>query len=92
MLTVAGIDVGLSYLEPSSGVCRTGRSGFVLTHTYVDKRSRFDALGDGGSFDVLSVDGPLEPGLSLGATPRPAGPSSGGASQEKAKSRAPAAR
>jgi hypothetical protein len=56
---IAGIDVGLTLVEPTSGVCRTGRSGDVVTHTYSDRLSRSNALGKEHHFAVLAIDGPV---------------------------------
>jgi hypothetical protein len=69
-LTVVGIDVGLSHLTPSSGVCRTGASGFALAHTFADKSSRMDVLGGPCAIDILAIDGPLPPGLRVHSSPR----------------------
>ncbi len=63
MPNLLGIDVGLTLKDPTSGICSTGDAGFVLTHTFIDKRSRVTALPSGGKWDVLAIDGPvLAPG------------------------------
>jgi hypothetical protein len=69
MATLAGIDVGLTLVTPTSGVCRTGQAGFVLDHVYSDRYSREAALGT-STFDVLAVDGPVLPGSQLNYAPR----------------------
>ena len=51
---VAGIDVGLTLVERTSGVCRTGSSGDLVTHTYIDRLSRSTALGGNLRFSVLA--------------------------------------
>jgi hypothetical protein len=59
-MNVAGIDVGLTLIDRTSGVCRTVDQGEVLGHTYIDRLSRLQALGgDETSFDVLAIDAPL---------------------------------
>jgi hypothetical protein len=59
MQDIAGIDVGLTFVDPTSGVCRTGPSGGVVTHTYADRLSRLDALGTVTQFDVIAIDAPV---------------------------------
>lgn len=56
---IAGIDIGLTLVDPSSGVCRTGPSGDIVTHTYVDRLSRLNALGKESRFAVLAIDAPV---------------------------------
>ena len=68
---VAGIDVGLSLLEPTSGVCRTGHSGDSVSHTYIDRLSRLAALGAQHRFAVLAIDGPVLPRGTLHYSARP---------------------
>ena len=58
---VAGIDVGLTLVERTSGVCRTGSSGDLVTHTYIDRLSRSTALGGNLRFSVLAIDAPVLP-------------------------------
>lgn len=61
VVNVAGIDVGLTLLSPTSGVCRTGPSGDVVDHTYGDYLSRVSKLGAGHSYAVLAIDAPVLP-------------------------------
>jgi hypothetical protein len=42
-------------------VCRTGDGGDVVAHTYIDRLSRTQALGDDHSFQVLAIDAPVLP-------------------------------
>ncbi len=62
-----GIDVGLSFIEPTTGVCRTGDdSTFIVDHVYADRASRLAALGirkGDRPFDLVAIDGPLLSGL-----------------------------
>ena len=58
---VAGIDVGLTLVNPTSGVCRTGPSGEVITHTYIDRLSRLAFLGGNLRFSVPAIDAPVLP-------------------------------
>lgn len=58
---IAGIDVGLTLLDPTSGVCRSGPSGDVFGHTFCDYLSRTSVLGRGRRYSVLAVDAPLLP-------------------------------
>jgi hypothetical protein len=58
---VAGIDVGTVLHRPTSGVCRSGGNGFSLTHTFIDRLSRKQALEPFDRFDVIAVDGPVLP-------------------------------
>jgi hypothetical protein len=62
---VAGIDVGLTLLERTSGVCRTGVSGEVVDHTFCDYLSRASALGLGHTYAMLAIDGPVLPANTL---------------------------
>jgi hypothetical protein len=70
-MDVAGIDVGLTLVGRTSGVCRTGLSGEVVTHTYIDRLSRSAALGRNLRFSVLAIDGPVLPEGQLHYLPRP---------------------
>jgi hypothetical protein len=65
MASLAGIDVGLTLLKPTSGVCRRGEDGFRVTHTYVDKLSRLQALAPVRRFQMLAIDGPVLPAETL---------------------------
>lgn len=38
-MNVAGIDVGLTLVDRTFGVCRTGDDGEQLTHTYIAKHA-----------------------------------------------------
>ena len=58
---VAGVDVGLTLVNRTSGVCRTGTSGDFVDHTYCDYLSRVSALGLGHLYAVLAIDGPILP-------------------------------
>lgn len=58
---VAGIDVGLTLVHPTSGVCRTGPSGEVVAHTYADRLSRVAVLGQAPALSVVAIDAPLLP-------------------------------
>lgn len=60
-VNIVGIDVGTVLHRPTSGVCRTGQDGFLLAHTFIDKLSRQNLLGESSSFDLLSIDGPVLP-------------------------------
>jgi hypothetical protein len=68
---VAGIDVGLTFVKPTSGVCRTGDSGDVVRHTYIDRVSRTAALGGELIYSVLAIDAPVLPEGKLDYSPRP---------------------
>ena len=59
MANVAGIDVGLSFLKRTSGVCRTGRGGSCVDHTFADRQSRLEVLALAEGFEVLAIDGPV---------------------------------
>jgi len=64
--TVIGVDVGLSFISPTTGVCRTTANGgaFMVAHVYADRASRLAALddpGEGRPFDLVAIDGPLVP-------------------------------
>ena len=66
--TLLGIDVGLSFIAPTTGICRTRADGedFVLSHVYADRASRLAALGHSDaarSIDLVAIDGPLLPQL-----------------------------
>ena len=61
MSDVAGIDVGLTLLDRTSGVFRTGTSGDVLDHTYADRLSRLAALGGDCMYSVMAIDAPVLP-------------------------------
>jgi predicted RNase H-like nuclease len=58
---VGGVDVGLTFLAKTSGVCRTGPSGHHVACTYCDRESRLEELGR-GELSVLAVDAPIVPG------------------------------
>lgn len=58
---VAGLDVGLTLIKRTSGVCRTGPTGELVTHTYIDHLSRATALGLGFRPSVLAIDAPVLP-------------------------------
>ena len=68
---VAGIDVGLTLIDPTSGVCRTGPSGEVIKHTYIDQLSRRVALGSDLIYAVLAIDASVLPGVQLNYLARP---------------------
>ena len=59
MPNVAGIDVGLTLKDPTSGVCRSGDRGLLLRHTYIDRFSRASQFENGERFDVLAIDAPI---------------------------------
>lgn len=65
MANLAGIDVGLTLLKKTSGVCRTGEAGVLVAHTYIDKLSRLNALVPVQQFDMLAIDGPVLPAGTL---------------------------
>ena len=69
-MDVAGIDVGLTLVVPTSGVCRTGPSGEVVNHTYIDRLSRIGALGKELIYSVLAIDAPVLPEGQLHYFPR----------------------
>lgn len=71
MANIAGIDAGLTLKDRTSGVCRTGASGFVLDHTYIDKLSRARALAPLERFDCLGIDAPVLPKNVLHYNSRP---------------------
>ncbi len=71
MADIAGIDAGLTLKERTSGVCRTGGSGFVLNHTYIDKISRASVLAPVRRLDCLGIDAPLLPKNVLHYNSRP---------------------
>lgn len=70
MADIAGIDAGLTLKERTSGVCRTGASGFVVGHTYIDKLSRTLLLAPVQRFDCLGIDAPILPKNVLHYDPR----------------------
>ena len=70
-LNVAGIDVGLTLVKPTSGVCRTGLSGEVVAHTFIDRLSRATALGQELTYDVVAIDAPVLPEGQLHYEERP---------------------
>jgi hypothetical protein len=69
-MNVAGIDVGLTLVHRTSGICRTGAAGEVLTHTYIDRRSRTEALGGARRLQILAIDAPVLPDGDLHYTSR----------------------
>jgi hypothetical protein len=71
MTDIAGIDSGLTLRDRTSGACRTGTSGFVLDHTYVDKLSRAQLLLPVVHIDCLGVDAPILPKNTLHYNPMP---------------------
>lgn len=71
MTDIVGIDAGLTLKERTSGVCRTGASGFALHHTYIDKISRAGVLAPLRRFDCLAVDAPVLPRNVLHYNSRP---------------------
>lgn len=71
MANIVGIDVGLVLHSPTSGLCRTGDSGFRATHSYIDKLSRQHTLEIPPHIDLLSVDGPILPTSQLHYDIRP---------------------
>lgn len=70
MANIVGIDAGLTLTKPTSGICRTGSSGFSVGHTYVDKLSRSRALLPVIRFDCLGIDAPVLPKNILHYAPR----------------------
>ncbi len=69
-MNVAGIDVGLTLVDRTSGVCRTGDDGEAVTRTYIDRLSRAHALGTKVILDVLAIDAPVLPRHELHYRPR----------------------
>mgnify|MGYP006281174253 CR=1 FL=1 len=69
MADIAGIDAGLILKKRTSGVCRTGTSGFALNHTYFDKISRGSVFALVHRFDCLGIDAPVLPKM-FSTTPR----------------------
>jgi predicted RNase H-like nuclease len=66
--TIVGIDVGLSFIDRTTGICLTTSNGdaFLVGHVYADRASRMDFLDRptrNGPLDVVAIDGPLLPGL-----------------------------
>lgn len=59
MPDVAGIDVGLTLKDPTSGICRSGNRGLLVRHTYIDKLSRSSQFETEERFDVLAIDAPV---------------------------------
>ena len=56
---VAGIDVGLTLVAPTSGICRTGPGGEIVAHTYIDRLSRTAAFGFPFKPHVIAIDAPV---------------------------------
>jgi predicted nuclease with RNAse H fold len=56
-----GIDVGFTFLQRTSGVCRTGISGELINHTYIDRASRLLAVAPVSDYSVLAIDAPVLP-------------------------------
>ena len=69
-MDIVGIDVGLTLLRQTSGVCRTGDSGELVAHTYIDRLSRTIALGSTICFSILAIDAPVLPENQLRYEPR----------------------
>ncbi len=67
---VLGIDVGLTLVNPTSGLCRTGCGGDVVSHTFIDYGSRTAIVGT-GSFAVIAIDAPVLPVETLHYDVRP---------------------
>jgi hypothetical protein len=61
MANIVGVDAGLTLTKPTSGICRTGTSGFSVGHTYLDKLSRTQALSPTVHIDCLGIDAPVLP-------------------------------
>lgn len=61
MTDIAGIDVGLSFIEPSSGISHSVNGGFCVAHTFADTLSRREHLCPQTIVDVLAIDGPVLP-------------------------------
>jgi hypothetical protein len=55
---VAGIDAGLTLVNPTTGVCRTGPSNDFCAHTYADRASRVELLGQ-RPLAALAIDAPI---------------------------------
>lgn len=70
-MDIVGVDVGLSLVKPTTGVCRTGTHMDTVAHTYGDYASRFEALGRPSDITMLAVDAPVLPGGRLHYEPRP---------------------
>jgi hypothetical protein len=60
-MDIAGLDVGLTLVDLTSGVCRTGPNGDLVTHTYIDRLSRSEALGAPLNFAAIAIDAPILP-------------------------------
>jgi predicted nuclease with RNAse H fold len=60
-----GIDAGLTLLHRTSGVCRTGISGDLVDHTYIDLASRLLAVAPVVNYSVLAIDAPVLSGAVL---------------------------
>jgi len=71
MPSVAGIDAGLTFVRPTSGVCRAADSGYHVAHTFVDTLSRQEHLPPTSTFDVLAIDAPVLPAGMLDYGVRP---------------------
>lgn len=70
-VSIVGIDVGLVLHRPTSGICRTGKDGFLVDHTFIDKLSRQAIVGKQVKIDLLAIDGPILPRGSLNYLTRP---------------------
>ena len=57
--TSPGLDIDLTLLSKSAGVCRTGRRGKILTDTYSHRLSKAQALGDSSALSAGAVDAPV---------------------------------
>jgi predicted nuclease with RNAse H fold len=68
---ILGIDTGLTFLQRTSGICRTGTSGDVVDHTYVDRASRLAALAPVANYHLLAIDAPVLPSGLLNYDVRP---------------------
>jgi hypothetical protein len=69
MPDIAGVDPGLSLIERTSGICRTGDNGFFVGRTYIDKLSRSELLSPVTRFDCLGIDAPILPILHYNRRP-----------------------
>jgi hypothetical protein len=72
MPCLVGIDVGLTFVRPTSGVCRAGPGSVLrVEHTFADRASRAAALRvEDVPIDVLAVDAPVMPRGALRYEPR----------------------
>lgn len=68
---LAGISPGGSLTDATTGVCRSGPRGFVVTATYADALSRAEALKYPGPFAVVAVGAPILPPGPIHYEPRP---------------------